>query len=107
MIFFLGSSDLCPVEGIIKEVICHTSFDRFHLLISGSRYFTEFYKSYVLVTAPLLLLPVVFSEGSSEEMRCAYVVLLMVRFFVFRIATCSSDQTTNPETTNSDFVSRK
>ena len=27
MIFLLGSSsDLCPVEGIIKEVICHALF---------------------------------------------------------------------------------
>lgn len=48
----------------------------------SSRYFTEFYKSYVLVTAPLLLLPVVFSEGSSEEMRCAYVVLLMAVYWM-------------------------
>jgi len=48
----------------------------------GSRYFTEFYKSYVLVTAPLLLLPVLLSEGSSEEMRCAYVVLLMAVYWM-------------------------
>jgi len=48
----------------------------------GSRYFSEFWKSYVLVTAPLVLLPVAFSDGSSEEMRCAYVVLLMAVYWM-------------------------
>merc|ERR1711899_339234 len=48
----------------------------------GSRYFSEFWRSYVLVTAPLVLLPVAFSNGGSEEMRCAYVVLLMAAYWM-------------------------
>jgi len=48
----------------------------------SSRYFSEFWRSYVLVTAPLVLLPVAFSNGGSEEMRCAYVVLLMAAYWM-------------------------
>jgi len=48
----------------------------------SSRYFSEFWRSYVLVTAPLVLLPVAFSNGGSEEMRCAYVVLLMATYWM-------------------------
>merc|ERR1711899_278464 len=48
----------------------------------GFRYFTKFWKSYALVTAPMVLLPVAFAEGGSEEMRCAYVVLLMAAYWM-------------------------
>jgi len=48
----------------------------------GFRYFTKFWRSYALITAPLVLLPVAFAEGGSEEMRCAYVVLLMAAYWV-------------------------
>ena len=30
----------------------------------------------------MLLLPVAFAEGGSEEMRCAYVVLLMAAYWM-------------------------
>ena len=50
--------------------------------IIGFRYFTKFWKSYALVTAPMVLLPVAFAEGGSEEMRCAYVVLLMAAYWM-------------------------
>ena len=64
------------------EIICHIFGHMYFLLIIGFRYFTKFWKSYALVTAPMVLLPVAFAEGGSEEMRCAYVVLLMAAYWM-------------------------
>ena len=65
------------------EIICHIfGHGMYFLLIIGFRYFTKFWKSYALVTAPMVLLPVAFAEGGSEEMRCAYVVLLMAAYWM-------------------------
>ena len=49
---------------------------------TGNRYFTEFWRSYVLVVAPFIFLPVAFANDASEEMRCAYVVLLMSAYWM-------------------------
>merc|ERR1711963_738996 len=48
----------------------------------GHRYFTEFWRSYALIIAPLALLPIAFQNGGSEEMRCAYCVLLMAAYWM-------------------------
>ena len=55
-------------------------------LSTGHLYFSKFWRSYVLVLTPLLLIPVALSsagEGSTgEEMRCAYVVMIMAIYWV-------------------------
>lgn len=48
----------------------------------GNRYFTEFWRSYALIVAPLALMPIAFQNGGSEEMRCAYCVLLMAAYWM-------------------------
>ena len=53
-----------------------------YCLITGHRYFTEFWRSYALIIAPLALLPIAFQNGGSEEMRCAYCVLLMAAYWM-------------------------
>lgn len=50
--------------------------------VTGNRYFTEFWRSYALIVAPLALLPIAFQNGGSEEMRCAYCVLLMAAYWM-------------------------
>lgn len=42
----------------------------------------KFWRSYVLILAPILLIPVAMAEGGSEEMRCAYVALVMAVYWV-------------------------
>merc|ERR1712062_693809 len=48
----------------------------------GNRYYTEFWRSYALIVAPLALMPIAFQNGGSEEMRCAYCVLLMAAYWM-------------------------
>jgi hypothetical protein len=49
---------------------------------SGHQYCSQFWRSYALIAAPICLLPVAFSQGGSEEMRCAYVILLMATYWM-------------------------
>ncbi len=42
----------------------------------------KFWRSYVLILAPLLLLPIALADHGSEEMRCAYVALIMAIYWV-------------------------
>ena len=53
-----------------------------NILFLGFRYFTKFWRSYALITAPIILLPVAFAEGGSEEMRCAYIVCVMAAYWM-------------------------
>ena len=43
---------------------------------------SKYWRSYVLLLTPILLLPVAFSQDGSEEMRCAYVALVMAVYWV-------------------------
>ena len=56
------------------------------LSFTGPLYFTKFWRSYVLVFTPLLLMPVALSSGgegaTGEEMKCAYVVMIMAVYWV-------------------------
>lgn len=51
-------------------------------MLAGNQYCSEFWRTYALITAPVLLLPIAFMEGGGEEMRCAYVVLLMAAYWM-------------------------
>lgn len=46
------------------------------------QYFAKFWRTFALILAPLALLPVAFADDSSEEMRCAFVVLLMAAYWM-------------------------
>ena len=53
---------------------------------TGHLYFSKFWRSYVLVFTPLILMPVALSDGgdgsTGEEMKCAYVVMIMAVYWV-------------------------
>ena len=73
--FLFKWSDKTVLRAEKKQTLCFS-------FVAGFQYLSKYWRSYVLILAPFLLMPVAFAEDSSEEMRCAYVALLMAVYWV-------------------------